>query len=396
MSGAMLNLDEARMMLSDIAEALPPVELTLADALGCRIARSPVSDVSLPPSHVSAMDGYAVRHDDLEPGVSLPVAFEITAGKVPEPLPTGAATRIFTGAVLPDGADTVIPQELATVADDGRVLLERLELGAHVRRRSEVLSAGQTLAAEGDLVTPQRMALLAAGGAHRLQVVPRPSVAVVVTGSELVPPSAVPGPGQIRNTNGPLLDGLVRACGLASPAQLAAVDSERELVEALRSALSSADLVLTSGGVSVGDYDLVPDAVRSLGGEVVFHRVAVKPGKPVLAARVGRRWLLGLPGNPVSVLVSWWLFGRPLAAALAGDRGGFVDGWITAGLEEAVEVRGGRVEVRPAVLAAGPRVRAISWKGSHDLAAAAAANALVRLDARREYRAGEEVTCIPI
>lgn len=392
---AMLTLDEARSLLEDRAEPLPPVEVDLADALGCRIARSTVSDVSLPPGDVSAMDGYAARYRDLEAGAPLPVSFEITAGSVPPPLPRGASARIFTGAVLPEGADTVVPQELATVSDDGRVVLDRLDRGAHVRRRGEVLASGQQLASEGDVLNPQRIALLAAGGAHRVRVVARPSVSVVITGSELVPVSAVPGPGQIRNTNGPLLDALVRDGGLEAPAQLTAADLEGELAEALGTALGGADLVLTSGGVSVGDYDLVPDTVRSLGGEVIFHRVAVKPGKPVFAARAGRKWLLGLPGNPVSVLVSWWLFGRPLAAALAGDPGAFDGGFVVAELEEPLVVRGGRVELRPAVLT-GSRVRVLAWKGSHDLVAAAAANSLARLEARREYDAGDEVSCLPI
>jgi molybdopterin molybdotransferase len=341
------------------------------------------------------MDGCAVRHADLDGSTALPVAFEVAADGVPPPLPEGAAARIFTGAQVPRGADTVVPQELARVEDGARVVLERLDAGSHVRMAGEVLSSGGAVAGEGDLITPQRLALLAAGGSHRVRVIPRPRVAVVVTGSELVELTEVPGPGQIRNTNGPLLDGLARQAGLAAPVQRGSVDREGELVSALGEAFEAAELVLTSGGVSVGEYDLVPDVVRSLGGEVVFHRVAVKPGKPVLVARRDHRWLVGLPGNPVSVLVGWWLFARPVAEALAGNSAALSEEFMPATLLEPVPKTSGREEFRPAVIH-GSKVRIIDWRGSHDLVAAAGANALARLAPRTAYRAGDTVTCLPI
>ena len=392
----MLTLDQARSKLADLASPLRPVDLELGAALGHRIAVQPRSDVAAPPHDVSAMDGYAVRHGDLLGGDALTVSFEITAGSVPAALPEGRAARIFTGAVLPAGADTVVQQELAVVGEDGRVRLETVARGAAVRYRGEVMDSGQELARVGDPLTPQRMAVLAAGGAHRVSVYPRPRVAIVITGSELVPASAVPGPGQIRNSNGPLLDALVRSARCVPPLELEAKDVQEDLAEAIGKALKEADLVLTSGGVSVGDYDLVPDVVRSLGGEVVFHKVAVKPGKPILAARVGRRWLLGLPGNPVSVLAGWRMFGLPLASALGGDADAFDEVPQPRLLREAVEVKGWRVELRPAVIDAGDGVRVIQWKGSHDLLAAAGANSLARLDARRTYSEGEEVPCYPL
>lgn len=395
----MITFDEARALVAKHAQSLDPVEVSLGDSLGCRIAVAPRADVDSPPGNVSAMDGYAVRHADLSRGGVMPVAFEVQAGALGGQLPQGSAARIFTGAVLPEGADTVVPQEQATIGENGEVKLQELAAGSHVRWCGEVFAVGQTLAEVGELVTPQLVALFAAAGAHRVTVIPRPKVSVVVTGGEVVPVSQVPGPGQIRNSNGPMLDALVRASGMEAPTLASAADTTDELRATLSDALSDADLVLTSGGVSVGDYDLVPEVARSLGGDVLFHRVAVKPGKPLLAVRFDGCWLLGLPGNPVSVLVSWRLFGWPLAAVMAGDAEGFDERPSLARLEEAVANRGDRVEFRPAVLSGGHddlTVRVVPWRGSHDLVAAAAANALARLEVGAAYEAGEQVSCYPL
>ncbi len=274
--------------------------------------------------------------------------------------------------------------------------MKKLRVGRAVRYRGEVMDAGQELPGLETSLTPQRIAVMAAGGAHRVTVYPRPRVAIVITGSELVPASVVPGPGQIRNSNGPLLDALVRSAGCEPPLELSAGDAEVELTDAIARSLEEADLVLTSGGVSVGDYDLVPDVVRALGGEIVFHKVAVKPGKPILAARAGRRWVLGLPGNPVSVLAGWRMFGLPLARTLGGDVAAFHEVPRARVLREGVEIKGGRVELRPAVMDAENGVRVIPWQGSHDLLAAAGADALARLQAGRVYREGDEVPCYPL
>ena len=395
----MITFDQARSILAARVHALEPAVVPLGDALGCRIARPPKSDVDIPPGDVSAMDGYAVRRADIKGCRELAVAFEVQAGSVGDRLPEGRAARIFTGAVLPEGADTVVPQELATLSENGAVRLEPLEVGAHVRRRGEVLANGVRLAEEGDIVTPQLVALLAAAGADRLTVVPRPRVAVVVTGSEVVPVAQAPGPGQIRNSNGPMLDALVRSACLRPPQLASASDSIDDLRVTLSDSIANADVVLTSGGVSVGDYDLVPDVARSLGGEVLFHRVSVKPGKPLLAVRFDGCWMLGLPGNPVSVLVGWRLFGWPLAAALGGDSAAFDEQPLLASLEEGVVNRGERVELRPAVVSQGEdgfTVRVVPWRGSHDVVAAAAANALARLDVGVAYEYGDPISCYPL
>ncbi len=336
----MLTIDEARARLAERAAPLPYAETSLATALGLRLAADAHADVEMPPADVSAMDGYAARASDLAAGAPLPVAFAVSAGEAAPPLPAGAAARIFTGAMLPAGSDTVVQQEVAEVRPDGRVVLPALPVGTNVRPRGEVFVVGSRVAAVGELVTPGRVGLLAAAGAARLTVIPRPRVAVVLTGNELVGVGSRPRPGQIRDSNGAMLAALAAEAGLAVTAMDTVGDELEATSAALARAAAGADLVVTTGGVSVGDRDLVPAAIGRLGGETVLHKVAMQPGKPILVARLGDAWLVGLPGNPVSALVGWRMFVRPLAEALAGDGAAFAE---VAGDRRA---RGGRPQRR--------------------------------------------------
>jgi molybdopterin molybdotransferase len=388
----MMSLDQALETLATRVRPLTSVELPLEQAVGHVVAETPYSDVDLPPAHVSAMDGYAARCSDLADGRRFEVAFEVVAGAVGGELPPGCVARIFTGAVLPQGADTVVPQEQAIVTGSGEVELDAGTEPSHVRVRGEVLRTGEPLARIGDIVTPQLVGLLASGGASRVRVVRRPIVAALVTGSEVVPHHAVPEPGQIRNSNGPMLSALMSQAGLG-PLPVAVVsDDESALRGSIESAVREADVVMTSGGVSVGDYDFVPRVVRQLGGEVVIHRVAVKPGKPVLVAQLGGHWLVGLPGNPVSVLASWRMFARPLIRTLAGQSGEFREIPTSAVLQDEVENRSGRTHLRPAVLSEAT-VRILPWKGSHDIVTASRANAMARIEPGTSRAPGESIPC---
>lgn len=389
----MKTLSEARQLLANAVSPLPAVQLRLTEALGLVLANAPVTDVDAPPADVSAMDGYAVAAADLSPD-PMPVAFEVPAGASPGPLPRGAAARIFTGAALPEGADTVVQQELAEVLPDGCVRLQARPAGTNVRRRGELFAAGQELAAAGDLVTPQRLALLAAGGAAVVTATPRPGLAVLSTGSELAPVDEAPGAGKIRDSNGPLLDALARRAGMAAPRVSRAPDVRGDLRRGLADLLADADAVLTTGGVSVGAYDLVPEAVQALGGEILVHGVAMRPGKPVLVARIDGRWLIGLPGNPLAVLVGWRMLALPLLRALAGDPAPFDELPEQLPLASATASPGRRMTLRPARLifgVAGWTVEVLPWKGSHDLVAAAAADALVSLNPGDDLPAGTPV-----
>jgi molybdopterin molybdotransferase len=392
------TLDRARALLGEVVEPLPPEHRAIDAAGGLRLAEAVSSRADLPAADVSAMDGYAGRFDEMARGEALPVAFEVPAGARPDPLPNGAVARIFTGALVPEGADTVVAQEQAR-PEQGRVLLDVGARGAFVRARGEVIAAGAPLAEPGDRMTPPRAALLAAAGVAHAPVRRRPWLGLVTTGAEVVPAEREPRPGQIRDANGPLLSAAALEAHLEIVHRGQAVDDPAEVRREIERALAQAELVLVTGGVSVGDHDHVPAAVRDLGGRVLFHRLKIKPGRPLLVARFGTRWMLGLPGNPLSCLVCWRLFGRPLAEALAGDGRAFEEVPGDGVLAEDVVNAETRTWLRPARLE-GPaharRVHPLGWKGSHDVASCAPADALMRLEAGSVHRAGDTVPVYPL
>jgi molybdopterin molybdotransferase len=395
----MLTLDEARSLLSRTATPLPARRVALESAGGLRLASDVAADLPLPLVDISAMDGYAARNADVMAGRSLPVAFEVSASEAPRELAEGQTARIFTGGALPLGADTVIRQEDAQQAEPGAVRLASAPLGANVRRAGELYAAGAVLGRWGERLTPTRAALLASGGASLVAVTPRPRLAVLVTGSEVVSISTTPQPGQIRNTNGSLLTGLAREASLEAAAVERCHDDEETLRGALGRLADGADLVVTSGGVSVGDYDFVPRVIEALGGTIVLHGVAMRPGRPVLFARIGGAWVAGLPGNPLACLVGWRLLVLPLAERLAGDGTAFAESPWTAVLGGPARNSAPHVALRAAVLRREEgtlRADIIPWQGSHDLVAAAAANALVRLEPGVNLRAGASVSCYPL
>jgi len=390
----MLTLAAARELLSAEARPLPAARVPLEHALGCRLAEVPRADIDLPPADVSVMDGYAVRAADVAAGGPLPVVAEVRAEQPPAPLAPGTAARVFTGATIPPGADAVIPQEQATRHPDGTVELARAEPGAFVRRQGELCRAAAALADPADEVTPQLVALLAAAGASQVRIVPRARVAVLSTGSELVSPDGRPAPGQIRDSNGPMLAALARRARFPVTLVSHAPDEPDALRAALERALSTADLVLTSGGVSVGDYDLVPQTLERIGAGLLFHRAGIKPGKPILVARRGPAWILGLPGNPVSALVGWRLFGRPLGQALSGVPDAFDEKPETGTLVRPAANDGRRTILAPAQLQPGlplPTVHLLEWRGSHDVVAVGRASILARLDVGIRLSPGDRV-----
>lgn len=394
----MLTLHEARERIAAAARPLAGWPVPLHAALGARLAEDAAADVPLPLTNVSAMDGYAVRVEDLGKGAPLPVAFTVPAGVAPAALPAGAAARIFTGAALPAGADAVVAQEDAVLESDGRVRLAAAA-GENVRVAGELFRAGTVVARAGDVLTPQRMALLAAAGVAQPRIVPPPRVALLLTGRELVPAGAVPGPGQVRDSNGVLLAALAHEAGLTCAAPRTVPDEPDALRAAFEDALADADLVVTSGGVSVGDFDHVPRVLAALGAETLVHGVAIKPGKPVLVARAGERWIVGLPGNPLACLVAWRLFVRPLAAALGGDAGALAEAPLTGRLAHAARNPGGRTLLRPAAISYDDgllRVTIVPWQGSHDVVAGASAGAIAVLEPRADLAADAPVGVYPL
>lgn len=321
----MIDFSTARdLLLRSVASVPSPgvglERVPLSDAAGRVLAEDVHARVPIPLHDYSAMDGYAVSTADF-PGSGpwkLPVVGECRTGHPAATLLPRSTVRIFTGAGIPAGADAVVMQE-NTSSEDGFVLVHQApRVGDHVRRAGEDLKAGETALGSGTRLTGYQVGLLAAVDRSEVVVARRPRAVVVCTGDELRPAGSPGAPG-LAESNGVALAALARQAGaLVGHAPLLA-DDRAATRAALESAAQHYDVVLTVGGVSVGDHDLVRPTLVELGAEVVFAKVAIKPGKPVMLARLGRSWVLGLPGNPASAQVTFSLFGMPLLRALQGD-----------------------------------------------------------------------------
>lgn len=293
--------------------------MAVVDALHRVLAEPVVAACDLPPFTQSAVDGYAVRHDDLAHG-ELPLAGTVRAAAqtaMPR-LRQGTAQRIYTGGMLPQGADTVVRQEWIH-AGNGTVRPTRVpDAGGDVRRRGEELRAGDALAGPGTRLTPGALAALAAAGVAHVVVHDAPRITVLVTGDEVAAPAADARFGQVPDANGPLVTAWLSARGYADVRLEYVADTATDVRLALERALARSDLVLTTGGVSVGDHDYVPRIAVELGARPLFWKVAQKPGKPVFAALRRHALLLGLPGNPASVLVNLLVYARRALDVLEG------------------------------------------------------------------------------
>lgn len=321
----MLEPDAARARileaLSDVAP-LPPERVALAETLGRALSEAVAAPRALPPFDSSQMDGYALRAADAPaPGTRLRVAFDVYAGSaLPPPLPRGACCRVFTGAPLPEGADAVEMQEEVTRRGALARFSRPAEAGRFLRRAGSDVAAGAVALAAGTAMDAGAIGLAAALGRTELSVHRRPRVGLLTTGDELVPVDRTPSPGQIFDSNSHALAAACREAGAAPVLLPIAGDTRASLEEALRAA-EGLEVLISTGGVSVGEKDLVKAALQAAGVELDFWRVAMRPGKPVAFGRRGRTAVFGLPGNPASALVTFELFVRPALRALAGLTG---------------------------------------------------------------------------
>ena len=318
----MLELQDALALVLDAVAPLPAVEVPLQAALGYMLAETVVADRDAPATDRSAMDGFAVRSADCaEAGRRLTLTGEVRAGQDPGGLVVGAgeAVRVFTGATIPRGADAVAIQELVEARPDTRTVVVRdgVDPGQHVRRRGEDVRAGEPVAKSGTNARAAEIAVLAAVGRARVRIIPAPRVSVASTGDEIIDAGDAPGDHQVRNSNAAMLVALCRSMRI-EPRDLGIVrDEPGALLRAIGEGLDGDVLVLT-GGVSVGAYDLVAPSLRRAGCEVLFHNVAMRPGKPILVARRGRCLAVGLPGNPVSAFTGFHVFLAPALRKLMG------------------------------------------------------------------------------
>ncbi|WP_049621223.1 molybdopterin molybdotransferase MoeA [Frateuria defendens] len=320
----MLEPADAQRIILDACTPVPAEDCAGAAALGRVLARAVASDVALPPFDNSAMDGYALGGgaEPLPAGSAWPIEGEQAAGDAARGRAHGA-WEIMTGARLPDGLDRVIPLEQTERLDaPPRVrLLAEVAPGQNVRRAGSDVAAGEPVLAAGSLLAPQHLMLLSALGVARVEVAVRPRVAVLCTGRELVDDPAVPlGPGQIRNSNGPFLAARVpRAGAELVHAETVGDDVDAFLAAAGRARAAGAQMLISTGAVSMGRYDFVPLALQRLGAEVLFHKVAIRPGKPLLFARLPDGTLFfGLPGNPMAVAAGLRFFVEPALRAMLG------------------------------------------------------------------------------
>lgn len=309
-------------MIEKTVEGLPPRKVRLSNITGCLLAEEIVASTNVPDFPSSAMDGIAIHIDDLKGDGPwrLPVQRIIEAGNADQDaLAPGEAVKIMTGAPLPDGADTVVPVELVSFESGYAILKDRPEKGQYARPSGNDIRKGQLLFKKGKILSPIDVAILALLGLTEVKVVPGPKTALISTGSEIVEPGRELKRGQIYDSNYAFLRSiLIRDGHHLNEGRRTIEDEPAAISKALEETRAGNDLIITTGAVSAGDFDFIPGEIERLGGEIIFHRVKIKPGKPVLLARLDKSWLVGLPGSPGSVVVCYHLFARRVISRLMG------------------------------------------------------------------------------
>ena len=395
---ALLPIEETFALYRESVVALPAHRLPLELALGAVLATDVAARIALPRFTQSSMDGFAVRAAD---GMAPRTLVGTSAAGEPARVAVGPgeAVRILTGGVLPDGADAVARQEIVQRTGDGIALKQAVRHGEAVRHEGEELAAGQVIATAGQRVTAGLIAAMAMAGVDSVQVYRRPRVAVLVTGDEVVRVGESLAPGMVYDANGPLMRAWFVEHGYGEPVVAYVRDDEAALEEAMSAALDSADMVVTSGGVSVGDRDFVPLVADRLGVRKVFWKVAQKPGKPLWFGMRDGKALLGMPGNPAAVLVCLGVHARAVLGHLEGESTN-QPAWRMGVLGATVEADAERDRLVRMKLDMGDGVaslEALPHQESHMLSNLASAHALVWLPAQGEpFAAGERVRWITL
>lgn len=384
----MIPLEEAKARVAEAITVLAPGEVAIADARGLVLAEQIVAAEAIPPFPNTAMDGFAVRSGDLAGAseatpVRLPIVATVAAGSIaPRPLVAGEAMRIMTGAPIPDGADAVVMVELTRAVGEEVDVLAPVPVGNHVRPAGDDLTPGTVVFEVGETLSPAHIGVLASLGRETVLVHARPRVGVFSTGDELVVGPTPLGPGQIRDSNRPTLLALVDEAG-GIPIDLGSLpDDEVAIESALREAADKCDVMITSGGVSMGDFDFVKQVLMRLG-DLNWMQVAIKPAKPFAFGEMLGTPIFGLPGNPVSSSVSFELFARPSLMKMMG-RPDIERLWVWALCDEPLfRTADGKTHFHRAVVRqeadGGWWVRSAGGQGSHQLSALAAANGLAML-----------------
>ncbi len=375
----MIDPDTALQLVLDAAAPLDPVTVSICEAAGFVLAEPIVSDREYPPFPRAMMDGYAVRVADA--GQTIPVVGEVAAGRIANsPLRSHEAVEIMTGAPCPDGTEAVVQKEMVERTGDRVTLPADIVAGKNIAPSGSECTRENAVLRAGNVLTPLAIATAATFGSSKVSVVPRPSLAIITTGDELVPIDAIPGPAQIRNSNGVMLATMARNNGMTRIVETHAGDTPQSLTQCLKQA-KDADIVLLSGAVSAGKYDSVPDALTAYGARTVFHKVTQRPGKPLLFATRDHQLFFGLPGNPLSCHLGFHRYVTPAVRKMSGHDG--LRPVLTGTLTETMVVKGTRTVFQLAIA----RYESNEWyvvpckgRGSADIYTAVGANAMIRFE----------------
>jgi molybdopterin molybdotransferase len=372
-----ITVEKAREIINKSINPIGTEQIDFLKSIKRVLAETIYSDLDFPSFNRSAMDGYACRKADLKR--PLTVIEEIPAGQSPvKKVGEGQCSRIMTGAMVPVGADMVIIQEDVLKLDNEKIQFNGLNSHTNISYKGSDIKEGDKLLDVGLIINPEHLALFAGVGKTKIKVFKKPAVAILTTGSEIIGPDQVPRDGKIRNSNGPQLLGQIQQLGIESTDLGIVNDDFGEIKEKLEDALTNHDLVIISGGVSVGDYDYVPRILRELGFKFLFTHILSKPGKHTILAKKGSRYALGLPGNPVSAFVQFEVIGKSLIYKLMGAE--YKPFRFSARLTDNFH-RGNseRSEMIPVKINYNGEVEFLSYHGSAHIQALAYADALMEI-----------------
>ncbi|MCF8452429.1 MAG: molybdopterin molybdotransferase MoeA [Pedobacter sp.] len=391
MPAEFIEVSEAQNLIRENIKSPDPVKVSISAAAGLILAEDIYSLTDVPPFHQSSMDGYALNYEGWKQNSILKIEGLAQAGLAEQnPLQANKTCRIFTGAAVPPGADTVVMQEKVDI-QDGKLIIKDSNLigGQNVRIQGSEAKMGELALEKGFLLNAPAIGFLAGLGIHELMVHPKPTVSIILTGNELQQPGLPLSYGQVYESNSYALNSALRQLGILNVDVFSAEDDLKILTEVLAIAMEQSNLVLLTGGVSVGDYDFVIRAAGANGVEQIFHKIRQKPGKPIYFGKKGDKYIFGLPGNPASVLTCFYEYVYPAIELLSNQEKDLIS--MNAILETDIKKTAGLTQFLKAFFD-GKTVKDLKAQESFRLSSFAKANCLIKLDQdRTEYKAGEEV-----
>ncbi len=391
----MISFEKALDIILSSARYLGDERVDFTDSLDRVLAEDVFSDVDMPPFDKAAMDGFACRREDLP--AELEVIETIAAGQIPEKsVGPGQCARIMTGAMIPEGADTVIMVEQTEVAGTERIRFTAAKTTPNIAYQAEDVKLGDVMWRKGQPIKPSHIAIFSAVGCTNPLVAIQPRVAILSTGDELVEPNEKPGPGKIRNSNAWQLMAQVTQAGCIPNYMGIVPDTKEDTDMAISKALAENDVVLLTGGVSMGDFDFVPEIMRKNKVDIRFQKVAVKPGRPTVFGVTEKSWIFGLPGNPVSSFINFEIFVKPLLYKLMGNEFKPVELILPIGVNF-TRKKADRLEWVPVEITENAEVVPVSYHGSAHIHAVCLSNALLSVPVDKfEIAKGEFVNVRPI